>query len=145
MRDEQQLEQMLSAYLDGELTQADQQRVRVWLEDSGEARERFEQMRQIQQITASMSFVPPPDDRIDELTRRLSVQAPRSIGWVFLLLGVVVLAAFAAGQFWRAPDVPWPVKLGSGGVAGGFLFLLGSVARQRWLEHPHDRYRGVRR
>ncbi len=145
MRDEQQLERMLSAYLDGGLTQADQQRVRVWLEDSADARERFEEMRQIQQITSSMSFVPPPDDRIDELTERLSVQAPRNLGWIMLLVGTVLLAAFTASQLWRAPDIPWPVKYGSGGIAGGFLFLLGSVARQRWLEHPHDRYRGVKR
>ena len=145
MRDEQQLERMLSAYLDDELTQADQQRVRIWLEDSPEARERYAELRRIQEATASMSFVPPPDDRIDELTRSLSVRTSRGVGWFLLLFGVILLASFLAAQFWRDPHVPWQVRIGSGAIGGGFLFLLGSVARQRWLEYPHDRYKGVKR
>ncbi len=143
--DHEQLEQMLSPYLDGELTQHDQQRVRVWLEDSAEAREHLGELERIKQATESMAFVPPPDGRMDEIERSLSVQAPRRLGWVLLLLGAAaVLAALAVG-FVAAPGIPGAVKGVGAIIGGGLALLLGSVARQRRLELPHDRYRGVKR
>lgn len=143
MRNEE-LEKLLSAYLDGELTQADQQRVRIYLEDSEGARERYEELCKLREITSSMAFAPPPDERLDELERVLSVSAPRRMGWIFLSGGGLALAALGAYRFLAADD--WSVeKILAGSVSLGLLFLLGSVARQRWLEWPHDRYRGVKR
>lgn len=136
---------MLSAYLDGELTQADQQRVRIWLEDSAEAREHYDELKRIKELTQSMSFAPPPDDRIDELERALSVQTPRSIGWVLLTLGLLIGATTAAAFFFLDPAKSAFTKSIVGMVGGGVVFLFGSVARQRWLEIPHDRYREVKR
>jgi anti-sigma factor RsiW len=139
------LDRMLSAYLDGELTQQEQQRVRIYLEDCEEAREELREMREIKKLTSALAFAPPPDQRLDELARSLSVQAPQRIGWILLSIGVTVVILALIVRLATAPDVPLAVKAVYGLIGGGFVLLLGSVARQRWLEAPFDRYRGVKR
>jgi anti-sigma factor RsiW len=139
------LDKMLSAYLDGELTQADDQRVRIYLEDSEEARAELRELEELKRMTTSLAFAPPPDDRLDELARSLSVRAPRKLGWFLLLFGVAMVILAFAVKLLLAPDVPLAVKAVYGTIGGGFLLLFGSVARQRWLEAPFDRYRGVNR
>ena len=139
------LDKMLSAYLDGELTQQEEQRVRLYLEDCEEAREEFREMETLKQITSELSFAPPPDDRLDELAQSLSVKAPRQIGWILVIGGSLVVALALLVKMATAPEVPLAVKLVYGVFGGGFALLLGSVVRQRWLEAPHDRYRGVKR
>ena len=139
------LDRMLSAYLDGELTQAEQQKVRVYLEDCDEAREEFRELRELKKITSELSFAPPPDDRLDELARSLSVQAPRKAGWVLLAAAVVAVIVVMSVQVMLIPNIPWWVKSFYGALVLGFAAVLASVVRQRALEAPHDRYRGVKR
>jgi len=136
---------MLSAYLDGELTQAEMQRVRLTLEDSEELREHYRQLQELKSATSEMAFVAPPEERMEELERRLSVQAPRRLGWLLFLIGTLAVLGFALWELARAPDMPLLAKGAAGSLIGGLALLLGSVARQRLLELPHDRYRGVKR
>lgn len=136
---------MLSAYLDGELTQADEQRVRIHLEDCEECRLAFEQLRQLQRITADMKFSDPPEDKMREIEERLSVQAPRMAGWTLLLGGLTVWILYAVYLFVTDPKLLTWQKLVSGAVVIGFVLLLISVLRQRLLELPLDRYRGVKK
>jgi anti-sigma factor RsiW len=142
---EQDLEKLFSAYLDGELTQADQQRVRIYLEDSAEARKHYDELRRVKELAGELAFPPPPDEWLEEVGRRTSVRTPRNLGWLLLLSGVIGLAVFAIVNFVQADGIPLTVKLIYGALASGFALLLGSVAQQRRLEAPHDRYRGVKR
>ena len=142
--DEKPIESMLSAYLDGELTQAEQQRVRIHLENSPEAQEKLRQLRALKKATSELAFRPPPDDRMDKLAQRLSVKAPRRIGWALFVVGAVAWAVYA-GYLFVTADMYWLRKSIVGSIPLGLLLLLASVARQRMLELPHDRYRGVKR
>ena len=136
---------MLSAYLDGELTQADRQRVRLFLENSEEGRRELEEMASIKNLTEQLQFQQPPDEMLDKIEQQLSVQAPRRFGWSIVVIALcswVVYAAVLAVKDMRWPT--WPELLG-GGVIAGLLIVFLSVLRQRLLERPHDRYRKVRR
>lgn len=136
---------MLSAYLDGELTQADRQRVRLYLESSAECRRELEGMTAIKDLTEHLQFQQPPDEVLDAIEQRISVRAPRRFGWSVLIAALcswVVYAIVLAAKDLRWPT--WPELLG-GGVIAGLLFVFLSVLRQRLLERPHDRYRKVRR
>ena len=139
------LDKMLSAYLDGELTQQEQQRVRVYVEESEEAAEELRQLRELKKLTSELAFAAPPDDRLDELAKSLSVEAPRKAGWALLSAGVVAIIVMISVQVVTIPHVPWWAKVFYGTMAAGFVLVLGSVLRQRSLEAPHDRYRGVKR
>ena len=139
----QELKKMLSAYLDGELTQAEEQRVRLHLEDCQECRRELEQMAELQKLTAAIRFQEPPDSFLDSVEQRLSVRAPRRAGWGLILGGIAAWVVYLVVLFLRAPRWPtWP-ELFSGAVVTGFVVLFVSVLRQRLLERPRDRYRKV--
>ncbi len=141
---DQQIENMLSAYLDGELTQREQQRVRIHLENSADAQEEFRQLQALKQVTAELAFTPPPDDRMEELENRLSVKTPRQFGWLLTVIGLIAWAIYATYLF-VISDMFWLRKSIIGSIFIGLLLVLISIARQRMLELPHDRYRGVKR
>jgi predicted anti-sigma-YlaC factor YlaD len=135
----------LSAFLDGELHQAEDQRVRLHLEDCAECRAHFDELRGLHEVTSGLRFVEPPEDRMDELERRLSVSAPRAMGWTLIVIGFLVWLSYAVYLFVVDPDVANWQKLTVAAIGIGAVLLLVSVARQRWLELPSDRYRGVKR
>jgi len=136
---------MLSAYLDGELTQADNQRVRLFLEENEEARQTYEEMRRLQQLTAQIQFGDPNEAAMEAIEERLSVQAPRRFGWALVAVGFLLWLAYGAVLALRHPRWPTLPELFSGAVAIGLLLLFVSVLRQRLLERPLDRYRKVKK
>jgi len=141
----EELQKLLSAYLDNELTQADSQRVRLHLEDCTECRARFGQMKELQGITAAMRFADPPEAKMEELEKRMSVRAPRALGWTFLLLGLVAYVIYVAVLFIKNLRPPTIEELIAGAVIAGLFSLFVSVLWQRLLEAPHDRYRKVKK
>lgn len=136
---------MLSPYLDGELTQADSQRVRLYLEENEEARQAFREMKELQQLTSTMKFRDPSEETMEAMELRLSVQAPRRFGWGMVIIGLVAWMIYAAVLFLRNPRMPTTPELLTGGVITGLVMVFVSVLRQRVLERPHDRYRKVRK
>ena len=145
MSTHEQVQQMLSAFLDEELTQAESQRVRIHLEECEQCRRTFAQLESLRRATSDLEFTAPPEEKIDELQERLSVQTPRRAGWGFLLLGLLGWLVYALYLFVINPPAATPANLIAGAIGIGLICLLVSVARQRWLELPHDRYRGVKK
>jgi len=134
---------MLSAYLDGELTQASAQRVRVHLEDCEECRRAFDEMARLQAMTKELAFAEPPEARMKELEKSLSVQAPRRLGWLFAVGGCVawlVYGVVAYVRHWRPPTAE---ELIASAVVIGFVLLFVSVVVERLRQLPHDRYRRI--
>jgi anti-sigma factor RsiW len=134
---------LLSAYLDDELTQAEAQRVRVHLEECGECREAFEEMKALREAARSIEFPGPSREDIERLQRTLSVRGPRLAGWLLVVAAMVAWAGYAVWHFLTGPlDFG---RLTAAALVVGFFLLLASVLRQRLLELPSDRYRRVRR
>ena len=136
---------MLSAFLDGELTQAESQRVSLHLEDCPGCREALEEMRKIQRITAGAEFGAPPGEWADEVAGRLSVEGTRRSGWLLIAAGLAAWAVYALAILLVNLRPPTLAELMAGAVVLGVVLLFLSVARQRWLEYPKDRYRRVKR
>jgi anti-sigma factor RsiW len=140
-----QLRELLSPYLDAELTQADSQRVRIHLEDCPECVTALAQMKEIRRLTGALEFQDPPEDRMDELGQRLSVQMPRRLGWGLILAGLAAWLIYGAAVAISNFRMPTPQEMLAGLIPVGVLLLFISVVRQRLLELPHDRYRRVRK
>lgn len=139
------IQALLSAYLDGELTQADDQLVRIHLEDCADCRQALAELARVRELTSDLRFAEPPEGRMDELERKVSVRAPRRLGWLLVIIGVAGWAGYAAWLFVTDPATATWQKLLTGAVVIGLVLLLVSVMRQRLLEMPQDRYRGVKR
>lgn len=136
---------LLSAYLDGELTQAEAQRVRIHVEDCRECARELNEMSRLRTLTAAMPVPEPPDARMDELERSLSVSAPRQTAWVLICSGLIAWVGYLVVHAIRNLRIPEPGEALLVAVITGVVLLFISVARQRMLEYRHDRYRRVKR
>lgn len=139
------VERLISAYVDNELTQSEAQRVRIHIEDCGECAHAFRELSQLRALTASVAFPEPVDERLDRLKLVLSVRAPRQTGWLLICVGLILWAAYLAFIGVSRMRMPQPAEAVFAAVVAGFGLLFLSVIRQRVLEHRHDPYRRVRR
>ena len=136
--------EMLSAFLDGELTQAESQRVHLHLEECTDCQKALDELRALQETARSIEFPPPDRAEIDRLEQALSVRGPRLVGWTLILTAAVIWTIYAAYRFVTQPSIDSGELVVAGAVIG-FVLLFISVVRQRLLELPHDRYRRVKR
>ena len=143
-------EELLSGYLDGALTQQEEQQVRLHLERSPEARAMLEELAALRQAARSTPFAPIEDRQWSEAPRtRASAIAMR--------LGIVLLAlcglGLVIGVVWQASHAPfgtemkrgmiwWAAGLWVSGLGGALLVFL-SVLGDRLSDRRHDRYRRV--
>jgi len=139
------MERLISAYLDGELTQAESQRVRLLMEDREEYRQAFNEMKRLQTLTSALPMPNPPDERIFAIEKRLSVATPRRIGFYALWGGLSLWLVYLLVLFLRHLRIPSVGEALTGIIVFGLVALFVSVALQRYQELPHDRYRRIRK
>lgn len=137
-------EEMLSGYLDGALTQGDEQRVRLHLEDCPACRGELAELAELREAARTTRFVTPADEAWDERPHGAASRLLHGGGWVLLVAWLVAIAGYALWQV--AVDTrPTLEKLALfAGLAGGVM-LLASVALDRLRELPGDRYRRLKR
>ena len=133
---------LLSGFLDDALTQADEQRVRVHLEDCETCRVQVEQMRRFREVIMSTQFEVPPDDQWSEQPRSAASRLSFGAGWTIVAVWALALVGYAAWELWTS-DEPLVGKLiVFGGWTGlGLLFL--GVLLDRLKALKADRYREV--
>lgn len=140
---------LLSAYVDGELDQDDEARIRAHLEESEPSRREVEQLRRLKDVTGQLRLKEPPPEAWEVFWASVYNRAERSLGWVLLTAGVVVVGAWLVLQVVTAllatTAVPLVVKAGIFAVAAGLLTLLISVTRERVYRRARTRYKDVRR
>jgi anti-sigma factor RsiW len=137
-------ETMISGYLDGELTQADDQRVRIHVEDCAHCNALLDELKAIREAAMSTQFVQPDDEQWNERPRgRLSI-ATRGFGWILGIVWIFTVTAFGLWQFWRAPDSLFEKLLVFGGITA-FALLFISVLVDRIKTARTDRYREVKK
>ncbi len=137
-------EELLSGYLDRALTQGEEQRVEVHLEDCAACRGLLAELTAMRETAMTTEFMVPADDQWDERPRgRLSL-ALRGGGWLLVVAWVLAVAGFAAWEVATSPAGPL-VKLFVFGGATGAALLFFSVLIDRLRALPIDRYRRVQK
>lgn len=135
-------EELLSGYLDGALTQGDEQRVRLHLEDCSECRARVEEMSQLREVIMTTRFQTPADDQWDETPRSVASRFTRSAGWLLAGVWLVGVTGFVLWGVATGPQGWFEKSLVFGGLLGLALLFV-SVLLDRLRVMPGDRYRGV--
>ena len=132
-------ESLLSGYVDGELTQADSQRVRLHLEECPTCRALVGDLQQIREAAMTTHFPVPSEDEWREAPRSPESLWIRRLGWV-------LVAAWMLGAGWLVVhgliegSAAWYEKaLVAILVSGGILLLL-SVLLDRLRALKTDRY-----
>ena len=137
-------ETLISGHLDGELTQAAEQRVSVHLEDCAHCRGLLNDLRTIREAAMSTEFSRPDDDQWDERPRTTSSFLARGTGWLLALVWLTSVVAYGLWQFWQSSANLLERLLVFGGLSA-FALLFLSVALDRIAAAKTDPYRGVER
>ena len=136
-------EALISGYLDGELTQADAQRVRVHLDDCPECRTTADELTQLKEATMSSEFKI-PDDGWDETPRGGASRTLRNAGLLVGLAWIVGLTVWLIWELAQDPEALIGLLL-----VGGFLIsvglILASVLIDRRRAIKNDKYRRIQK
>jgi predicted anti-sigma-YlaC factor YlaD len=135
-------EKLISGFLDGELTQAADQRVRIHIEDCARCRELLEDLAGIREAAMRTDFVQPTDDQWDERPRTAAGGGTRAVGWLLAIIWAVAVSGFGLWHVWTDVENVFERLLVFGGIAAFGLLLL-SVVIDRVRSARSDRYREV--
>ncbi len=137
-------EALLSGYLDESLTQVDDQRVRLHLEDCAACREELAELRRVREVTMGAEFNVPSDDQWLEAPRSVGSRLSLSAGWLIVVVWFIGLTGYGAWELWTS-DEPIAEKLIVFGGWTGFGLLLLGVLLDRLKAMKTDRYREVQK
>ena len=140
---DQHVGELLSGYIDGELTQQERQRVDIHCDSCAECRQLRDELRDIRSDVGEAHLSEIGEDNWREMMNDRTVQATRGIGWLLLVGGFLAVAGIGIYEFVTNPSVGWTEKLVVAVIYGGFAALFVSVLRQRLIERKSDKYKDV--
>ena len=135
--------ELLSGFIDGELTQQDRQRVQIHCEQCATCRDELAQIRSVRSRVGSSRLSETGEDRWRETMEDTTVKATRGIGWLILIGGILLAVGIFVIEVIGSTTMSITEKLIVGGVYGGLLLLFISVLRQRLIERKTDKYKDV--
>jgi anti-sigma factor RsiW len=135
--------ELLSGYIDGELTQQDRQRVQLHCEKCSACQDELSQVRAIRERVGSARLSEIGQDKWRETMEDSTVKATRGIGWFIFIGGALLAAGIAVIEIISGTSMSPTEKLIVGGVYGGLFLLFISVLRQRLIERKTDKYKDV--
>lgn len=142
---------LLSAYVDGELEAVEVARIEALLAAPGEAAEyaraEIAKLRRLKQVTGTMRLHEPPPEAWEAFWENVYNRAERSLGWILVGIGAVVIGAWGAVAAVSAlvadDSLPLYLKGGIFAVAAGLLLLLISAVRERLHKRSRTRYKDI--
>jgi predicted anti-sigma-YlaC factor YlaD len=141
----QKISELLSGYLDNELTQGDQQRVQVHLKSCYDCRRELDDLGKLRGAVAkSLPRSELENPEWEKIMNDMPAGVSRGVGWILLIAGVVTLVVLAVWEFAIDDEISMAAKLGVAAVWFGLLFLFLSVLRQRLLSWKTDKYKNVK-
>jgi predicted anti-sigma-YlaC factor YlaD len=134
---------LLSGFIDGELTQQQRQLVTLHCENCDECRENLAGLRELRERVGTARLSEVGEDEWRESMNDSTVELTRGIGWLLFIAGLLIVASIVLGVFIFNPDIPVGMKLLMFAIYGGLALLLISVWRQRLIESKTDKYKDV--
>jgi predicted anti-sigma-YlaC factor YlaD len=135
-------ETLISGHLDGELTQATEQKVRVHLEDCEHCRAVLSDLRTLREATMSTGFHKPDDTQWNERPRGGLSLIARGGGWIIAVVWAVFFAVYALWHLWSGTANLVERLLVFGGLSALALLFI-SVLLDRLQIAGRDPYREV--
>ena len=140
---DQHVGELLSGFVDGELTQQQRQLVTLHCDECTECRENLANLRALRERVGKANLSEVGEDKWRETMNDPTVQTTRGIGWLLFIAGLLVIAGIGLVGFILSDEIPVGVKLTLVAVYGGLATLLYSVLRQRLIERKTDKYKDV--
>jgi len=135
--------ELLSGYLDGELTQQKSQQVRLHLESCQLCTDNLESLRALRERMGQAGLGDTNNDVWREMMDDTTVKVSRGIGWFLFVGGLLIIAGIGVVAFLTSSSLGAGEKLLVSAVYIGLGALFVSVLRQRLIERKTDRYKDV--
>lgn len=135
--------EMLSGFVDGELTQQQRQRVTLHCEACEECQEILENLRDLRKRVGKARLSEVGEDKWRENMSESTTKTTRSIGWLLFIGGLLMVATYGIFTFLFGTDISLGEKLIAIAIYGGLATLFVSVLRQRLIERKTDKYKDV--
>ena len=135
--------ELLSGFVDGELTQQERQLVSLHCDECVECQDNLADLRALRERIGKANLSEVGEDKWRETMNDSNVQTARSIGWLMFIAGLLAIAGIGVFGFLFSDEVPVGMKLIIVAVYGGLATLLYSVLRQRLIERKTDKYKDV--
>lgn len=129
-------------YLDGEVGPEERKRIERSVEASTELRRELAVYRAMKDDLQTLKLKGSGDDY--SVWNAVNRQLTRPLGWVLLILGSVVWAAYGVYVYLTSPTFLWE-KLATGAIVIGILLLFASVVWERYRVWLTDPYRDIQR
>ena len=143
MTDFNEIDEQLSAYLDGELTQQENQKVDVMLRRSPELRGKFEDLRRLREQIKQLDYPQPTEAEWRNVMSRTTFKATRGLGWLLWIGAAIVLIGFGLYQFANDPSVALLERIGVFAMLAGTVLVFLTVLWERVTAYKHDKYKDV--
>ena len=138
-------ENLISAYVDGELLQFDAQRVENHVADCPRCAATLAEYRKMAGEMKGLRFREPDDEELRKARPQVVVKVTRGAGWLLTVGFAVAWLLTGAYLFLTDPEPGTLVKVMVMGLILGFVLLLVSVLHERLFERKTDRYREIRK
>jgi len=135
--------ELLSGYVDGELTQQQRQLVSLHCDECDECQETLSRLREIRESVGKAHLSEIGEDQWRETMNDSTVKTTQSIGWLMFIAGLLGIAGIGIAGFLFSEEIHIGMKLIIIAVYGGLATLLFSVLRQRLIERKTDKYKDV--
>jgi len=137
------MNELISGYIDNELTQQQSQRVSLHLEGCDCCTKLYRDLLDIKTRTGKIDMPQLEEEKIIALLEEPTSNALANIGWIALVIGGLGLMLWHWVTFWQDDSVPTLVKVLLTLVEAGVMLLFISVLRQRLISRKTDRYKDV--
>ncbi len=140
---EEHVGELLSGYVDGELTQQERQRVEIHCGDCQECEASLQAIRVLRERVGKSRLSEFGQDIWRETMDDTVVRTSRGIGWLLLVGFALAGAGYGVYEFVIDTSMGLLEKFLVGGVYLGLASLFLSVLRQRLIERKTDKYKDV--
>ncbi len=141
----EEIEPLLSAYLDGELIQQERQKVEIHLEECPKCRKMLHDLESVRQRARDLQIPQPDGKEWKNMESYVLERLFRGLGWVFTIAWAAGTLIYGLYEYASSPREPLLQKLALFGLLFGVLMLFLSVLIERLRELKTDRYKGVRK
>lgn len=146
-QDHQNIKELISSYIDGELDEKQKKMVENHLKECQECQKEFEEMSELEEVMGQMELKKPPRETWQVYWSSVYNRLERRIGWILLSIGAIILLFFggykAVEGIIQDQTTPLLLKIGILVAMAGLVILLVSILRERFFVRKRERYKEV--
>jgi len=137
------IRETLSAYLDGELTQQESQKVAVHLRGCPACREIYDDFCKLRAGIRELDFPSPSDEQWSSVMGNLAFKTTRGVGWLLWIGGGLILVAYGIYELIRDPTIDAVERIGVLALILGAVLVFLTVLIERMGAIKTDKYKDI--